>query len=106
MPGAFLEKTVWLEPLDDPVADVMTVAKKNLQAGEDLERFGGYTNYGVMELAATSRKLNALPVGLSPGARIVKPVKAGEILTWGDVSLDEDSTVVKLRREQDGLFLD
>lgn len=101
---AFLDKTVWLEPLDEPVADVMTVAKKNLRAGEVLERFGGYTNYGVMELASTSRKLNALPVGLSPEARIVKPIKAGEIITWDDVSLDEDSPVVKLRREQDVLF--
>jgi predicted homoserine dehydrogenase-like protein len=69
-----------------------------------LERFGGYTNYGVMELAEETRKLNALPAGLSPGAKMVKPVKAGEIVTWNDVALDEGSTVVKLRREQDALF--
>lgn len=101
---AFLNKQVWLEPLDQPIADVMTVAKRDLHAGDILERFGGYTNYGVMDLAEEARKLNALPAGLSPGAKIVKPVNAGKIVTWDDVVLDEDSTVVKLRRLQDSLF--
>jgi predicted homoserine dehydrogenase-like protein len=102
---AFLNRQVWLEPLDDPVADVMSVAKKDLKAGDVLERFGGYTSYGVMELAPIARDLNALPVGLSPDARIIKPVKKGEIITWDDVDMDESSTVVRLRREQDELFI-
>lgn len=101
---AYLNRQVWLAPQDVPIADVMTVAKKDLKVGEILERFGGYTNYGVMELAESAWKLNALPVGLSPGARIIKPVRTGEIVTWADVALDEDSTVVKLRREQDTLY--
>jgi len=101
---AYLNRTVWLAPLDKPVADVMTIAKKNLNDGDILERFGGYTNYGVMELADQARQLNALPVGLSPGARIIRPVKAGQIITWDDVELNEKSTVVKLRREQDIIF--
>lgn len=100
-----MNKQIWLEPLDEPVADVMTVAKRDLNAGDILERFGGYTNYGVMDLAEETRKANALPVGLSPGARIINPVKAGNIVTWDDVALDEESTVVKLRRMQDKLFI-
>jgi predicted homoserine dehydrogenase-like protein len=101
---AYLYKKPWMEPLDKPVADVMTVAKKNLKVGDVLERFGGYTSYGVMEIAQKARQLNALPAGLSPGARLVKPVRASEIVTWQDVVLDEGSTVVKLRREQDQLY--
>jgi predicted homoserine dehydrogenase-like protein len=101
---AYLDKNIWLEPLDTPIADVMTVAKKDLDPGDILERFGGYTNYGVMELADEARRLNALPVGLSPGTKIIRPLKAGEIITWSDVLLDEKSTVVKLRREQDSIF--
>ena len=57
-----------------------------------------------MDLAGTARKLDALPSGISPGAKMVRPVKKGEIVTWDDIALDEDSTVVKLRREQDALF--
>jgi predicted homoserine dehydrogenase-like protein len=57
-----------------------------------------------MDLAENARKLNALPSGISPGARMARPVKKGQIITWDDVVLDEDSAVVKLRCEQDALF--
>jgi len=101
---AYLNRQVWLEPLDEPVADVMSVAKMDLKVGDILERFGGYTSFGVMDLAPTARSLNALPMGLSPGAKIIKPVEKGEIITWDDVKLQENSAVVKLRREQDDIF--
>ena len=101
---AYLNKEVWLEPLDEPVADVMTIAKKDLGQGEILERFGGYTSFGVMDLAENTRAENALPMGLSPGAKIIRPVSKGQIITWDDVELDEESCVVRLRREQDKLF--
>lgn len=102
---AYLNNEVWLEPLDTPVADVITVAKKNLNPGAILERFGGFTSYGVMELAQKANKLKALPVGLSPGAKIIRPVEQGKVITWDDVELDEKSTVVQLRRQQDKLFI-
>jgi predicted homoserine dehydrogenase-like protein len=98
---AHLYKEVWLAPLDKPVADVMTVAKRALKPGERLDQFGGYTFHGVMDRAEEARALNALPVGLAPGAKVVRPVAAGEVVTWDDVKLDEDSVVVKLRRQQD-----
>ena len=101
---AHLFKQVWLEPLDEPVADVTAVAKRDLKTGDVLERFGGYTSFGVMDLATEARKVNALPIGISPGAVMKRPVDAGKIITWDDVTLDEESTVVRLRREQDGLY--
>jgi predicted homoserine dehydrogenase-like protein len=100
---AYLHRHVTLAPLDRPVAEAMTVAKRDLKPGERLDDFGGYTFYGVMDRAEEARGLNALPVGLAPGAEVVRSVLAGEILTWADVQLDEDSTVVKLRRQQDAL---
>jgi predicted homoserine dehydrogenase-like protein len=92
-----------LVPLDRPVADVMTAAKRDLRPGERLDDFGGFTSYGVMDRAEEARALNALPVGLAPGAEVLRPVKSGEIVTWNDVKLDENSVVVKLRRQQDAL---
>ena len=100
---AYLHRQVTLVPLDRPVADSMTVAKRDLKPGDRLDDFGGYTFYGVMDRAEVARDLNALPVGLAPGAEVVRPVPAGDILTWDDVRLDEDSVVVKLRRQQDAL---
>jgi predicted homoserine dehydrogenase-like protein len=100
---AHLHRQTTLVPLDCPVAGVMTVAKRALEPGDRLDDFGGYTFYGVMDRAEEARALNALPVGLAPGAEIVRSVAAGEIVTWDDVHLDEDSIVVKLRRQQDAM---
>jgi predicted homoserine dehydrogenase-like protein len=77
------------------------VAKRALVPGERLDDFGGYTFYGVMDRAEEARKLNALPVGLAIGAKVVRPVAVGEIVKWEDVELDEASVVVRLRRKQD-----
>jgi len=100
---AHLHRQTTLVPLDRPVAEVMTVAKRALNPGDRLDDFGGFTFYGVMDRAEEARALNALPVGLAPDAEVVRPVAAGEIVTWDDVRLDEDSVVVKLRRQQDVL---
>jgi predicted homoserine dehydrogenase-like protein len=91
----------WLVPLDEPVVDVITIAKKDLAAGEMLDTFGGYTFRGSMDRAGEAAAACALPVGLAPGAKIARPVKAGEVITWKHVGLDETSAIVKLRRQQD-----
>ena len=101
---AFLQREPTLQPLDRPYADIMTFAKRDLKAGETLDTFGGYTFHGVMDRAATVRQINALPAGLAPGAKIIHPISTGDIITWDDVLLDEESTVVKLRRQQDAKY--
>jgi predicted homoserine dehydrogenase-like protein len=100
---AVLNREIWMQPLDEPVAEVLTIAKQDLKAGDTLEQAGGYTSYGVMDLALEAQRLNALPAGLSPGARVIRPVSKGAVVTWDDVTLDETSTLVQLRREQDRL---
>jgi predicted homoserine dehydrogenase-like protein len=101
---AYLQKEPTLVPLDRPYADIMTVAKRDLRPGEKLDTFGGYTFHGVMDRAENVRALNALPVGLAIGAAVCRPVASGEIITWNDVQLDEGSTVVGLRREQESMI--
>lgn len=98
---AYLHRQTTLVPLDQPVADVLTVAKRDLKPGEQLDDFGGYTFYGLIDKADTIRDLKALPVGLAPGAVVKTPIRTGSYLTWDDVDLDESSRVVQLRREQD-----
>ena len=98
---AFLLRETTLVPLDEPVADAMAVAKRELRPGEQLDDFGGYTFYGVMDRAEEAQRLNALPAGLAIGAEVVRPLPAGRVITWQDVKLDEDSALVKLRRQQD-----
>jgi predicted homoserine dehydrogenase-like protein len=100
---AHLYQQATLVPLDRPVADSMAVAKRDLHIGENLDDIGGFTFHGIIERADIARELDALPVGLAPNAKINRSIKAGEIITWDDVLLDEDQIVVKLRREQDKL---
>jgi predicted homoserine dehydrogenase-like protein len=100
---AYLYRQETLVPLDEPVTDVMAVAKKSLKQGELLDTFGGYSFYGVIDRVGEVQKLNALPVGLAPGARMKKDVWKGKVITWDDVELDESSTLVRLRKMQDTL---
>jgi len=100
---AYLYRQTTLVPKDNLVAESIATAKRDLVKGDKLDTFGGYTFYGQIEGAKTAKLINALPTGLAPDALIVKPVKAGEIITWDDVVLNEEETVVKLRREQDKL---
>lgn len=101
---AFLHRQATLVPLGRPVAEVMAIAKRDLKPGERLDGFGGYMYYGVIDRAEEAQSLNALPAGLAPDASVKQQVKRGEILTWDDVELDEESLVVKLRRQQDALI--
>jgi predicted homoserine dehydrogenase-like protein len=98
---AHLYREPWLTPLSRPVVDVLTIAKKDLAAGDRLDDFGGFTFHGSLDTAQEAGKLDALPVGLAPGARVTRSVRRGTVITWKDVQLDESKTVVKLRRQQD-----
>ncbi len=92
-----------LVPRNEPYAEVMTVAKRTLKPGDVLDEFGGFMFRGVIERADIAGRIGALPCGLAPGAKLKKTVWKGKIITWEDVTLDEKSTIVKLRRMQDGL---
>ncbi|MCF7928499.1 MAG: hypothetical protein K9L68_05965 [Spirochaetales bacterium] len=98
---AFFDRQTTLVPLDLPPADTITLAKRDLAEGEVLDDFGGYTFFGRMYGKEEASKLGGLPVGLAPGARVMRPVKKGEVITWNHVSLDENSIAVRLRRSQD-----
>ena len=84
-----------------PSADVLTVAKRDLKAGEVLDGGGGYTVIGQSEKATVSQQERLLPLGLSEGAVLKRDVAQGEAIDYAGVNLAEDSFVLKLRREQD-----
>ncbi len=83
-------------------ADVVATAKRDLTAGEQLDGEGGYTVYGRLMPADDSVALGALPIGLAHGAPLFNAVKEGQVITWSDVSIDEDQQTVRLRREMEG----
>jgi predicted homoserine dehydrogenase-like protein len=84
-----------------PTAEAITVAKRDLKAGEVLDGSGGYTINVLCEKAAIARAENLLPMGLSSGATLVQDVAQGQAITYDLVDLDEESFVLTLRRMQD-----
>ena len=72
-----MSREQWLVPLDHPVAEVMTVAKRDLRPGETLDEFGGYTVYGLMDRAEEAFRLSSLPIDLADGRKVIRPVSAG-----------------------------
>jgi predicted homoserine dehydrogenase-like protein len=100
---AHLYRQATLVPQDRPVADVMSLAKRDLKQGERLDEYGGYTYYGAIDKAEEASRENALPIGLAPGAVLTRSLRSGAIITWDDVQLDESSLLVQLRRRQDAL---
>ena len=90
-------------PRPTPSADVIAVAKRDLQAGEVLDGGGGYTVLGQSEKATVARDEGLLPLGLAQGAVLQVDVAQGAAIGYDMVALMEDSLVAELRREQDAL---
>jgi predicted homoserine dehydrogenase-like protein len=84
------------------VADVASVAKKGLNPGDVLDGEGGFTVFGHLVRAEESLRNAYLPLGLSRGARMVKPVAKDCIVTYGDVDLDESTLAFKVRKSLEG----
>ncbi len=82
-------------------ADAVATAKKDLKPGEILDGEGGYTVVGRLMPAEDSRAGGCLPLGLAHGWRMLRPVAAGQALTWSDVAFDAGVPAVKLRREME-----
>jgi len=80
-------------------ADVAALAKRDLAAGEVLDGEGGYTVSGVLRPAALSIAAGCLPLGLAHNARLKRAVPDGNVVTWDDVELDEQTEAFKLRRQ-------
>jgi predicted homoserine dehydrogenase-like protein len=91
-------------PLGGPVADVLTVAKRDLRSGEELDGIGGFTCYGVIDNADTVSRENLLPMSLAEGCHLKCDVKKDQALTYADVVLPPDRVCDRLRSEQDAYF--
>lgn len=91
-------------PLGAPVCDVVAVAKRTVRRGELLDGSGGFTCYGMIENADTSRRERLLPIGLSEGCELLVDVPIDRTITYDDIRLPGDRLSDRLRAEQDVSF--
>jgi predicted homoserine dehydrogenase-like protein len=97
---AFLNRDATIAPMAGPVCEVITVAKRNLKAGESLDGVGGFCVYGLIENTAAAREMAALPIGLSEGSVLTRDIGKDQVISFSDVSLPPDRISDKLWSEQ------
>ena len=92
-------------PMDHLTSECITIAKKDLKAGEFLDSIGEYCYRASIELADVAREGNMLPVGIAKGAKLICDVPKDGVITYGMVELDNNSVLLQLRRIQDQLMI-
>lgn len=86
-------------------AEVVCMTKKVLAIGDVIDGIGGYTVRGYADNALDAKSDNLVPIGLIAGAKIIKAIGVGELLTYDHVELKSDSLIVALRKQQDEMGL-
>ncbi len=85
------------------VSEVITLAKKDLRAGDVIDGIGRYMVYGLIEQYSKARQEDLLPIGISQGCILKKDMEKDQPIKYNDVSFVKDSLVLKLRKSQDKL---
>jgi predicted homoserine dehydrogenase-like protein len=86
-------------PLPEPTVEVVAVAKRDLPAGTALDGMGDNQVRGLAEMASATAEQGLLPLGLTKGVRLRRPVRAGAALTYDDLEAPGDTPCWRLRRE-------
>jgi predicted homoserine dehydrogenase-like protein len=97
---AFIHRDPTVAPLAGPVCEVVTMAKRDLKAGERLDGVGGFCTYGLIDNTAAARALAALPIGLSEGCKLLRDVMKNDVISIDDVESLRGRVAEALWREQ------
>lgn len=87
-------------PIGGPVCEVVTVAKRDLKAGERLDGIGGFCSYGLIDNRTAARAAAALPIGLSDGRVLCRDVAKDAVLSFDDVDAAVGGLAETLWQEQ------
>jgi predicted homoserine dehydrogenase-like protein len=97
---AVIHKDPTVAPLGGPVCEVVTVAKRDLKAGERLDGIGGFCSYGLIDNTSAARSMEALPIALSEGCVLRRDVAKDEVLSFNDVYQPRGRLIDTLWSEQ------
>jgi predicted homoserine dehydrogenase-like protein len=97
---AFLHHDPTVAPIAGPVCEVVTMAKRDLKAGERLDGVGGFCTYGLIDNTAAARAVAALPMGLSEGCKPLRNISKNDVISIDDVESARGRVAEALWREQ------
>lgn len=99
---AVLDREPTIAATGAPTARVVTIAKRHLEAGHQLDDIGGFDHYGELDNLDQSEGL--LQVGVAAGAVLTRDVGIDQPLGLDDVELDESRPILKLLEAQTTIF--
>jgi predicted homoserine dehydrogenase-like protein len=97
---AVIHRDPTVAPLGGPVCEVVSIAKRDLKAGERLDGIGGFCTYGLIDNSAAARAQDALPIGLSEGCVLRRDIAKDAVVSFADVEARPQGLVEALWREQ------
>ena len=83
-----------------PTVDVISLAKKDLKAGEILDGPGFYTVYGECENSNIVQAENLVPIGMADKVKLKNDVAKDATISFDDIEYDPEVTLFKLYKEQ------
>jgi len=102
---AIIDHEPTIIPLAGPVSECITVAKRDLKAGEYIDGIGGYTTYGSIATAEETYAKGYVVYGLiNKKTRMLKDAKKGQLLTLDMVELDTTTQLYQTRKLQDQMY--
>jgi len=93
-----------ITPQGAPACDAITIAKRDLKAGETLDGMGGFMCYGLAESYEVSSAQQLLPMVLSVDCKLKRDIAKDQQVSYHDVILPQGRLCDRLRREQSEYF--
>lgn len=90
--------------LGRPIADALTVAKRDLKPGDVLDGLGGFDFFGQIDSAEVVNQNHLLPAGLAQGCRCKGAIKRDSPVTYENVEIPAGRLCDQLREEQNAWF--
>ena len=85
-------------------AEIASVAKKDLKAGQKLDGEGGYCARGRLISSKRSKQERILPMGFTDNAVLKKDIKKDDFISLEDVELDLPKQIIEAREYQFNLI--
>ena len=101
---AVVHRDATVAPIGGPVCEVVSVAKRDLKAGERLDGIGGFSTYGLIDNVSSAREVGALPIGLSEGCVLRRDISKDDVICFNDVDAMPEGIAGTLWHEQKALW--
>ena len=95
------EATLFSEQM---ISEVVAIAKRELKAGETVGDIGSPDFFNRIYTYKEAKSLQGIPMGLTPGGKVLKDIPKGDMLTEENFTPDTSTLVYKMRQMQDDLI--